>query len=252
LKINKLLAGTLAIVLIAGFSNPAFAENSAIGSGAPSGPLGTSEIISSSQASLKCDLVTFEGLGDGNPVGTIGDATFAGAAAFTDSDDGGSAAIANEPSPITVMAGPETQVVTLANPKSQVSFWYVITASEIIVRIFGAGDVLLDSFNTPVLTQGIIGGDPTGFFDNWNQVVHKEGSDVITKIEIEIVSPGGWVFDDFEFCTGQDMVGGEFLPIDSTALLLAGAQTNAVWILSALAVIGSVAFGALYITSKKN
>ena len=48
------------------------------------------------------------------------------------------------------------------------------------------------------------------------------------------------------------VVGGEFLPIDSTALLLAGAQTNAVWLMSALAVIGSVAFGALYITSKKN
>ncbi len=47
-------------------------------------------------------------------------------------------------------------------------------------------------------------------------------------------------------------VGGEFLPIDSAALILAGAQTNAVWIMSALAVIGSVAFGALYITSKKN
>ncbi len=48
------------------------------------------------------------------------------------------------------------------------------------------------------------------------------------------------------------IVGGELLPIDSTALLLAGAQTNAVWIMSALAVIGSVAFGALYITSKRN
>jgi len=49
-----------------------------------------------------------------------------------------------------------------------------------------------------------------------------------------------------------NIVGGEIIPIDSTALLLAGAQTNAVWIMSALAVIGSVAFGALYITSKKN
>jgi len=50
----------------------------------------------------------------------------------------------------------------------------------------------------------------------------------------------------------RECVGGEFLPIDSTALILAGAQTNAVWIMSALAVIGSVAFGALYITSKKD
>jgi len=48
------------------------------------------------------------------------------------------------------------------------------------------------------------------------------------------------------------VVGGESLSIDTTALILAGAQTNAVWIMSALAVIGSVAFGALYITSKKN
>ena len=252
MKTNRLLAGTLAIVLIAGFSNPAFAENSAIGSGAPSGPLGTSEIVSSSQASLECDLVTFEGLGQGNPVGTIGDATFVSANSFTDADDGGSGNMANEPSPITAIAGPLTQVVTLANPKSQVSFWYVTDADDVIVSIFGAGDVLLNSFSTPVLPQGTIGGDPTGFFDNWNQAVHNEGSDVITKIEIQFVSPGGWAFDDFEFCTGQDMVGGELLPIDSTALLLAGAQTNAVWIMSALAVIGSVAFGALYITSKKN
>ncbi len=47
-------------------------------------------------------------------------------------------------------------------------------------------------------------------------------------------------------------VGGSLLPINTSALLLAGAQTNAVWIMSALAVIGSIAFGALYITTKKN
>jgi len=59
--------------------------------------------------------------------------------------------------------------------------------------------------------------------------------------------------DDITFTPEScGVVGGEFLPIDSTALLLAGAQTNAVWLISALAVIGSVAFGALYITSKKN
>jgi len=47
-------------------------------------------------------------------------------------------------------------------------------------------------------------------------------------------------------------VGGELLSIDTTALILAGAQTNAVWIMSALAVIGSVAFGALYLKTRKN
>jgi len=47
-------------------------------------------------------------------------------------------------------------------------------------------------------------------------------------------------------------VGGALLPIESTSLLVAGAQTNMVWMLSALAVIGSVAFGALYLTSRKD
>lgn len=48
------------------------------------------------------------------------------------------------------------------------------------------------------------------------------------------------------------VVGGELLPIDATALLVAGAQTNAVWMLSALAVIGSLAFGALYLKTKRD
>jgi len=63
---------------------------------------------------------------------------------------------------------------------------------------------------------------------------------------------GGSSLGGLAFGLACPPVGGELLPIDSTALLLAGAQTNAVWILSALAVIGSIAFGALYITSKKN
>jgi len=45
-------------------------------------------------------------------------------------------------------------------------------------------------------------------------------------------------------------VGGEPLSIDTTALLLSGTQTNAVWIMSILTVIGSIAFGALYITTR--
>jgi hypothetical protein len=42
------------------------------------------------------------------------------------------------------------------------------------------------------------------------------------------------------------------IQIDIAALLLAGLQTSAVWIMSALAIIGSLAFGAVYITVKKN
>jgi len=56
-------------------------------------------------------------------------------------------------------------------------------------------------------------------------------------------------------CNSQcrfEAVGGEFLPIDTTALLVAGAQSNALWILTTLAVIGSVAFGALYLTTRRD
>ncbi len=69
-------------------------------------------------------------------------------------------------------------------------------------------------------------------------------------LTLNLAGPG-----TIEFVGEQDFcpfVGGELLPLDTTALILAGAQTNAVWIMSALAVIGSIAFGALYLTSKKN
>jgi len=46
-------------------------------------------------------------------------------------------------------------------------------------------------------------------------------------------------------------VGGEFIPIDATAVLIAGAQTNALSILSAFVVIGAIAFGTLYISVKR-
>ncbi len=46
------------------------------------------------------------------------------------------------------------------------------------------------------------------------------------------------------------VVGGEFLPIDSTALLLAGLQTSAIWMLPVLA--GAAGVGAYYIKTRMN
>jgi len=46
-------------------------------------------------------------------------------------------------------------------------------------------------------------------------------------------------------------VGGEFIPIDTTAVLLAGVETNALSILSAFVVIGAIAFGVLVISVKR-
>jgi len=46
-------------------------------------------------------------------------------------------------------------------------------------------------------------------------------------------------------------IGGDFIPIDATAVLIAGAQTNALSILGAFVAIGAVAFGVLAISIKR-
>jgi len=50
----------------------------------------------------------------------------------------------------------------------------------------------------------------------------------------------------------KEVVGGEFLPIDSTALVLVGLQTSAIWMLPVLAGVAGSAFGILYIKSRRN
>ncbi len=51
-----------------------------------------------------------------------------------------------------------------------------------------------------------------------------------------------------DFCRA---IGGEFIPIDATAVLIAGIQTNALSVLSAFVVIGAIAFGTLYFSVKR-
>ena len=47
----------------------------------------------------------------------------------------------------------------------------------------------------------------------------------------------------------MEMIGGEMYPVDTTALLLAGAELNAIWILPAIAAIG---IGAFIVSRKRN
>ena len=254
MKLDKLLAGTLAFVLVIGISTPAFGQEVITGGGtANPGPGG---IATTSQVSgATCTFIDFEGVGNlVSPPIIIGDATFTGGVlSLVDQDQGGNGNFANEPSPDTVInvnSPPPMFTLTFANPVSQLS-WFYAANGQTEVRFFDSGNGLLATVNPPVLTQGVVGGDPNGFFDNWNMASHSEGSNTIKKVEFERVTASGVVFDDMEFCIIDSVVGGTLIPLDTTALLLAGAQTNAVWIMSALAVIGSVAFGALYITSKR-
>jgi len=81
------------------------------------------------------------------------------------------------------------------------------------------------------------------------EVTHNNGVDILIQ-EIRITPER-----DPTFCIvfpndPQCKVGGEFLPIDSTALMLAGLQSSAIWMLPVLA--GAVGVGAFYIKTRMN
>lgn len=68
---------------------------------------------------------------------------------------------------------------------------------------------------------------------------------------IPIVAWGIFSADDLWFLlSGEQAVGGELLPIDSAALVLAGLQTSAVWMLPVLA--GAAGAGAFYLKARAN
>jgi len=245
LKIDKLLAGTLAFVLLIGISTPAFGQQVISGGGTvnpgPGGIATTSQINGGT-----CTFIDFEGVGNSVPPPIIiGDATFTGGViSIVDVDAGGSGNFANEPSPDTVIvvsSPPPMFTLTFANPVSQLS-WFYAANGQTEVRFFDSGNGLLATVNPPVLTQGVVGGDPNGFFDNWKLASHSEGSNTIKKVEFERVTASGALFDDMEFCIIDSVVGGTLIPLDTTALLLAGAQTSAIWMIPTLAGLAAAGF----------
>ena len=233
----------LSLVLIAGIGNQAFADDMTTGS-TPGTPGTPSQILSPQNNA--CVFLDFEGVGDILPVGIIGDTTWsAGAIGLVDSDAGGSGNIANEPSPDTIVFISPSGIfdVTFTNPVGQVS-WFYMANVDTPARIYDVNDDLITTVNQPALQQGVTGGDPTGTFDNWSSVSHSETSNIIKRVEFERIQNHG--IDNFEFCTG--LVGGELLQIDSTALILAGAQTFS-WMIPL--VLSGIGIG-LFVVSRKN
>jgi len=259
LKVNRLLASTLALVLVAGLASPAFAQTEIVN--APSGPM-TPNQISNIQSAHN---IVF---------------------------DNGGAPDANSGFLYTIHI-PSGSPLTLAedfviNTDTFVTDFHFVSVGEpsiIEYGIYSDGGLHpgteLVSGTAQKLDTNSLGG---GFFEVWFNLEDPFLAEAGVKFWFSIHTPVqtndfGWVWsnsggfgekfagafaipinnwnpadnDLWFLLSGNDVVvGGEFLPIDSTALLLAGAQTNAVWIMSALAVIGSVTFGALYITTKKN
>ncbi len=94
---------------------------------------------------------------------------------------------------------------------------------------------------------------PISVVDDTGKFAGIESTELISRVEIVETTGGNsrvGVIDDVRFELVDITVGGEFLPIDSTALLLAGLQSSAIWMLPVLA--GAAGVGAYYIKTRMN
>jgi outer membrane protein assembly factor BamB len=109
------------------------------------------------------------------------------------------------------------------------SFWTSDIGSGDVYKIDIATGNQLVHFNTPPLVSSAglaIFGEPT----------------------VSVCPPGTTGFPPECFPINGDIVAGEIIPIDSTALMIAGLQTSAIWMLPILA--GAIGTGAFIIRSK--
>jgi len=265
LKINRLLAATLALVLMVGLS-PAFAdeyqtaaddsiytEPSELATPTALATPSSSTILSGpGDFSGSETLIGFESLGSSVqnlPAGpiVIGDVT------FSEFSSGSGATgwrllsgplIFGTPDPILT----DTQGVTLiridfSTPVNRVGMLVGIGPTDYEVRFFDDSLALIETVLVSVIIPNAAG------------FAGIESDSNISRVEIVEVSIANGVvggLDNLRFELVDKLVGGELLPIDSTALVLAGLQTSAIWMLPVLAGVAGSAFGVLYIKSRRN
>ena len=121
----------------------------------------------------------------------------------------------------------------------------------IVTGVDANGEILLDNMiSGDTNMDGFIDGagyDVTLGLRNEFSLVGGETAVYVTKTVFGSGAPEDVEIDP----PTEEMVGGIILPIDTMALLIAGAQFNAFFILSTLALTGSFAFGVLYYKTKR-
>ena len=248
MKINRLLTGTLALVLVAGFVSPVFAQ------------LNSGETLSSPEeftpsaatpAAVGEVLIDFETFPDTTPIpdGALINTQFVPVGVDLVTSSGG------DPSIIQIFLAGQSGVNvlvpfgTFSNPigfefagcNTDVSILALdIGFDGLILEAFNAGNVLVDSDSFT---------DPTGLGLGNVNTLSVSGNNIV-RINIQQIIPGsngdGYAIDDLRFT--QCLVGGESLQIDSTALILAGAQSFSWMIPVVLSVLGI----GLFVVSRKN
>ncbi len=111
-----------------------------------------------------------------------------------------------------------------------------------VIRALDNGDVVLETFDVrsdaPIST-------PAAQNDGAFRGIVRASNDIAA---IELTGEFD-VLDDLKFSRNCIVVGGELIPIDTTALLLAGVQTNAAWLIP---VVLSVLGIGLFVVSRKS
>lgn len=177
---------------------------------------GQSEVITLDD---NCNLITFEGLGDGMPIGLVPgpvNVTFGSSwLSLIDGDEGGGGNFANEPSPSTAAYFLDTDdiSITLDPPVQFLEFWYVASAISLPVTVtaYDANGDVVDTAIGNTVGSNVDGadctGDPNGSFCLWDVVTLNADSDNIVSIEILGSTANQFGFDNLQFCTvAQNLV----------------------------------------------
>ncbi len=271
MKIDKLLAGTLALVLIAGLGTPAFA-------GIPTGELITFE-FEMEVTDIFMDV--FSGIALAQDV-EVGD-TISGTYTFDSNavgDDVGCGTFYPFENVMVTVDGeffqstppftPGTDLIFVGNDVGDSDDQYALqdttlsyeggVEEEISAFFF----FFLDDIDKTVFDDESLPLTPPNVADfegNFAVLVIVPGllTDAAQSFNPEDIGklqtfPGGIQIEGvITSLTIQDqVVGGELLPIDSTALLLAGLQSSAIWMLPVLAGVAGSTFAILYIKSRRN
>jgi len=218
MKINRLLAGTLALVLIAGIVSPAYAVPFV---GTPSPVL--SPIFGT--------LINFDDQATGTVVGAQ-DYVAQGIASITET---------------TGNFGPLLRLDGSQSPPNYVST--VAFDGTILIECIG-----LASKTGIGIANSQRGPETINIYDQNMQLLETSpvasganvyvGFDRLGVHDIKFFEIVGefYAIDDLQHDCEGEIVGGEFLPIDSTALLLAGIQSSTVWMLPTLAGLAGAGF----------
>ena len=161
-------------------------------------------------------VITFEGLSNGSPIGTVSGVKF-GSAWFTlvDSDAGGSGNTANEPSPETAAYIPDGQYsrkdtrITFLHPVNQVSFYYSLNTDygNLKVYFYNSGGSLLGTRNMNKCTTIYCGisceGDPDGGYCSWIKLSFNAKN--IAYMQFYPADDTKWIIDNLVFASTLDM-----------------------------------------------